>query len=109
AAPGDFSGQTQSQAVYSFDLAKGGQMEKIVDQISTVDITTDGKKVLYRKGRDFFIASAESAAKPEEGRQDFSKMEVRVVPAEEWRQMFHESMRIMRDWFYDPNHHGHNL
>ncbi|HEY8226611.1 MAG TPA: S41 family peptidase [Pyrinomonadaceae bacterium] len=109
AAPGDFSGQTQSQAVYSFDLAKGGQMEKIVDQISAVDITTDGKKVLYRKGRDFFLTSTEAPAKPDEGRQDFSKMEVRVVPAEEWRQMFHESMRIMRDWFYDPNHHGQNL
>ena len=36
-------------------------------------------------------------------------MEVRVVPAEEWRQMFHESIRIMRDWFYDPNYHGQNL
>ena len=106
--PGDF-GTPQTQAVYSFDLAKGGQMQKIADQISAVDITTDGKKILYRKGRDFFFASTEAAAKPDEGRQDFSKMEVRVVPAEEWRQMFHESMRIMRDWFYDPNHHGQNL
>jgi len=84
-------------------------MQKIVDQINAVDITTDGKKILYRKGRDFFLAATESPAKPDEGRQDFSKMEVRVVPAEEWRQMFHESMRIMRDWFYDPNYHGQNL
>jgi tricorn protease len=109
AAPGDFGGQTQSQAVYSFDINKGGQMQKIVDQINAVDITTDGKKILYRKGRDFFIASTDGPAKPDDGRQDFSKMEVRAVPAEEWRQMFHESMRIMRDWFYDPNHHGQNL
>jgi tricorn protease len=109
AAPGDFSAPTQSQAVYSFDVAKGGQMEKIVDQINAVDITPDGKKILYRKGRDFFLASTEAAAKAGEGRQDLSKIEVRVVPAEEWRQMFHESMRIMRDWFYDPNHHGQNL
>jgi tricorn protease len=109
AAPGDFSGQTQSQAVYSFDTATGGQMQKIVDQINALDITTDGKKILYRKGRDFFLASTEGSAKPTEGRQDFSKMEVRAVPAEEWRQMFHESMRIMRDWFYDPNYHGQNL
>ncbi|MGH9905066.1 MAG: S41 family peptidase, partial [Pyrinomonadaceae bacterium] len=109
AAPGDFGGPTQSQAVYSFDIAKGGQMEKIVDQINAVDITMDGKKILYRKGRDFFLVSTEAAAKPNEGKQDFSKMEVRVVPAEEWRQMFHESVRIMRDWFYDPNHHGQNL
>jgi tricorn protease len=106
--PGDFSGQ-QSQVVYSFDLAKGGQPEKIMDQINAVDITTDGKKILYRKGRDFFLTSAEAPAKPDEGKQDFSKLEVRVVPAEEWRQMFHESIRIMRDWFYDPNYHGQNL
>ncbi|HEU4836930.1 MAG TPA: PDZ domain-containing protein [Pyrinomonadaceae bacterium] len=109
ATPGDLGAQTQSQAVYSFDIAKGGQMQKIVDQINAVDITTDGKKLLYRKGRDFFLTSTDGPAKPDEGRQDFSKMEVRVVPAEEWRQMFHESMRIMRDWFYDPNYHGQNL
>jgi tricorn protease len=108
-APGDFGGQTQSQAVYSFDIAKGGPMQKIVDQINAVDITADGKKILYRKGRDFFLTSTDGPAKPDEGRQDFSKMEVRVVPADEWRQMFHESMRIMRDWFYDPNYHGQNL
>src|SRR5215213_2312326 len=109
AAPGDFGGQTQSQAVYSFDVSKGGPMQKIVDQINAVDITQDGQRILYRKGRDFFFASTDAPAKPDEGKQDFSKMEVRVVPAEEWRQMFHESMRIMRDWFYDPNYHGQNL
>lgn len=105
---GDPSGPT-GQTVYSFDVAKGGQMQKIVDQINAVDITADGKKILYRKGREFFLVSTDAPAKPDEGRQDFSKMEVRVVPAEEWRQIFHESMRIMRDWFYDPNYHGQNL
>ena len=105
---GDPGGPT-SRTISSFDVAKGGQMQKIVDQINAVDITADGKKILYRKGRDYFLASTDAPAKPDEGRQDFSKMEVRVVPAEEWRQMFHESMRIMRDWFYDPNHHGQNL
>jgi tricorn protease len=109
AAPGDFGGQTQSRAVYSFDLSAGRPMQKLVDQINAVDITTDGKKILYRKGRDYFLASTDAPSKPDEGRQDFSKMEVRVVPAEEWRQMFHESMRIMRDWFYDPNYHGQDL
>jgi tricorn protease len=109
AAPGDFGGQPQSEAVYSYDLTKGGPMTKIVDQINAVDITADGNRILYRKGRDFFLASAETPAKPDEGKMDFSKMEVRVVPADEWKQMFHESMRIMRDWFYDPSYHGQNL
>ena len=109
AAPGDLGGQQQTEAVYSFDLAKGGQMEKIADEIDAVDITADGEKILYRKGRDFFMVSTGAPAKAGEGKLDFSKMEVRVVPAEEWRQMFHESKRIMRDWFYDTNYHGRNL
>ena len=102
-------GGPTSRSIYSYDIVKGGQAQKIVDQINAVDITTDGKKILYLKGRDFFLVSSEAPPKADEGRQDFSKIEVRVVPAEEWRQMFHESIRIMRDWFYDPNHHGQNL
>jgi len=102
-------GGPASQSVYSIDIAKSGPPQKIVDQINSVDVTTDGKKLLYRKGRDFFLVSSDAPPKADEGRQDFSKIEVRVVPAEEWRQMFHESIRIMRDWFYDPNHHGQNL
>jgi tricorn protease len=109
AAPGDVSGQTQSQAVYTHDITKGAPMQKVVDNIDAVDITPDGQRILYRKGRDFFLVGTEATAKPDEGKQDFSKMQVHVVPAEEWRQMFHESMRIMRDWFYDPNYHGRNL
>jgi tricorn protease len=102
-------GGPTSQTLYSFDLAKGGQAQKIVDQLSALDISGDGKKIFYRKGRDFFLVLSEAPPKADEGRQDFSKIEVRVVPAEEWRQMFHESIRIMRDWFYDPNYHGQNL
>ena len=109
AAPGAIDGPTQTTALYSFDLAKGGQWTKILDQADGVDVTADAEKVLYRKGRDYFLTSASQAVKPDDGRVDFSKMEVRVVPADEWRQMFHESMRIMRDWFYDTNYHGQNL
>lgn len=105
---GDPGGPT-SQTIYSFDLARGGQMQKLVEQISSIDVTADGKKILYRKGREYFLVSSEAPPKADEGLQDFSKIEVRVVPGEEWRQMFHESIRIMRDWFYDPNHHGQNL
>ena len=105
---GDPSGPS-SQTIYSYDIAKGGQMQKLVEQIRSVDVTTDGKKLLYGKGRDYFLVSSEAPPKADEGRQDFGKMEVRVVPAEEWCQMFHESIRIMRDWFYDPNYHGRNL
>jgi tricorn protease len=107
--PGDFNEQAQTQVLYMFNSAKPNGLEKIVDDIGGVDITSDGSKILYRKGRDYFLTSAESAVKEGDGKQDFSKMEVKINPAEEWRQIFHESVRLMRDWFYDPNFHGQNL
>ena len=109
AAPGNFNEQTQTQALYSFNTANPKGLEKIVGDIASLDVTGDGGKILYRKGRDFFLTSSEGAVKDGDGRQDFSKMEIRINPAEEWRQIFHESARLMRDWFYDPNLHGQNI
>ena len=109
AAPGDFNSETQTTKIFLFDLAKGGEMQKIVEGIGGFDLTSNGAKLLYGRGRDWFLIDAETAAKDGGGKLDLSKMEVRVIPAEEWRQIFDESMRIMRDWFYDPNYHGQNL
>lgn len=107
--PGDLNDRQQTQAVYYYDLAKPDALQKVVDEIDAVDITRDGSRILYRKGRDYFLTGADAAVKPDEGKQNFNKMEVSVTPADEWQQMFHESMRIMRDWFYAPNYHGQNL
>ncbi|HEY8560964.1 MAG TPA: PDZ domain-containing protein [Pyrinomonadaceae bacterium] len=109
ATPGDFNEQTQTQALYGFDAAKPNGLEKIVGDVGGVDLTGDGGKILYRKGRDYFLTGAGGAVKEGDGRQDFGKMEIKINPAEEWRQIFHESVRLMRDWFYDPNLHGQNL
>jgi tricorn protease len=106
--PGDVSIQN-SRVLYSFDSAQPSKMEKFVEGIGGYELTRDGSKLLYQKGRDWFLVSTDAAPKTDEGKLDLSKMEVRVTPSEEWRQMFRESMRIMRDWFYDPNYHGQNL
>ncbi|MBA4183099.1 MAG: PDZ domain-containing protein, partial [Acidobacteria bacterium] len=108
-APGNFEEPPQL-AVYLFNLASPEKgLEKIVDGFDSVEVTRDGNRILYQTGDDFFLTGAEAAAKPDEGKLNLSKMEIRVDPAEEWRQMLHESMRQMRDWFYDPNYHGQNL
>ncbi len=36
-------------------------------------------------------------------------MEVYVDPKAEWQQMYRETWRIERDFFYDPNYHGLDL
>ncbi|HRH45162.1 MAG TPA: PDZ domain-containing protein, partial [Pyrinomonadaceae bacterium] len=107
--PGDFNSQSQTTAVYLFDLAKSGEMQKIVENINGFDLSRDGSKLLYGKRGDWFVVNSETPPKADEGKLNIAKMEIKINPAEEWRQIFHESMRIMRDWFYDPNHHGQNL
>ncbi|CAA9430967.1 MAG: tolB protein precursor, periplasmic protein involved in the tonb-independent uptake of group A colicins [uncultured Pyrinomonadaceae bacterium] len=107
-APGDVSIQN-SLVIYSVDAAQPAKMDKFIEGIGSYELTGDGSRILYQKGRDWFLVSTDAAPKTDEGKLDLSKMEVKVNPAEEWRQMFRESMRIMRDWFYDPNYHGQNL
>ena len=36
-------------------------------------------------------------------------MEVRVEPATEWNEIYHEAFRFERDFFYDPGFHGLDL
>ena len=44
--------------------------------------------------------------KPGEGALSFADLQVRVDPAAEWTQMYHEVWRIERAYFYDPHFHG---
>ena len=86
------------------------RLEKLVEDVRGFDTSLDGNSLLYLKGRaDWFLVSASTAPKPDEGKLDLKKLEVSVDPRAEWKQMYHESWRIMRDWFYDPNHHGQDL
>src|SRR5713226_7378578 len=40
---------------------------------------------------------------------NLAAMEVRVEPAVEWKEMYHEAFRFERDFFYDPGFHGLDL
>ena len=96
--------------------------EKLADRVASYQITADGEKMLVAQlppkppggaptppgGRkpSYVIASAITALKPGEGALSVSGLEVRVDPAAEWKQMFHEVWRIQRAYFYDPGFHG---
>jgi tricorn protease len=99
------------QTLYLYDLSKPAKLEKLVEEVRGFDVSYDGNRMFYLKGRgpDWFLVSALAAPKADEGKLDLKKLEVAIDPAAEWKQMYHESWRIMRDWFYDPNYHGQNL
>ncbi len=102
-------GSNPAQSLYTYDLAKPPKHEKFVEEIGGFEFSRDGKRLLYAKDRNWFLVSTKEPPKPDEGKLDFKRLEVKVDPRAEWRQMYRESWRIMRDWFYDPNHHGQNL
>ncbi|MHB8816347.1 MAG: S41 family peptidase, partial [Steroidobacteraceae bacterium] len=90
-------------SVLQFDL-KTKKMQGIVDGITRGALSYNSEKLLYRRGDDWFIADATPNAKPDH--LDLSAMRVRVVPQEEWAQMYRDAWRIQRAFFYNPNFDG---
>lgn len=76
--------------------------------VSDYRVSADGKKLLYASGQPatYAVVGVADTPKPEDGRLDLDRAEVRVEPRAEWAQIFEEGVRIHRDFFYDPAMHG---
>ena len=106
--PTDAGSGPGGATLHKFDLEKR-KLDKVLDKINAFEISANGEKMLYRQEQNWFIASASQPVKPGEGKLKMEEMEVFVDPREEWKQMYRETWRIERDFFYDPNHHGLDL
>jgi tricorn protease len=82
-----------------FDLSSR-KTQGVIGGIAEFTLAADGEKLLYKKGQDWFIADAHPNAKPDH--LDLSQMRVRVVPREQWAQMYRDAWRIQRAFFYNP-------
>jgi tricorn protease len=108
-APVPAQGPQRDQTVHKFEL-KTRKTEKFLDGIREFEVSFNGEKALHRKGQDqWFITGTGVVPKPGEGALKLDRMEVRVDPRAEWKQMYAEVWRIERDFFYDPNLHGVDL
>src|ERR1700730_9721458 len=98
----------EKPVLHVYDL-KERKDEKVVEGLSSYALSADGKKVLYKMEKDYFIAdAAPEKAKNEEARKklDLSHMRVRVEPVQEWVEMFNSAWRLERDFFYSPKMNG---
>ncbi len=108
------SRQPPALSIVRFDLEKR-KAKTLVEGVSGLSVSADGKKMLYPKGKSWWIAKTDGPpAAPGGGDDDAGplatgRMEVKVDPRAEWRQMYHEVWRIERDFFYDPHYHGLDL
>lgn len=96
----------QKPKFYYYDAIKWE--EKEVGDFSEYIISRDEKSILFKSGEDFYISSLKDNITTKDGKLDLTDLTVQLDRQEEWRQVFNESWRHMRDFFYDPNMHGYD-
>ena len=101
-----------SQTIQKFDLSKR-KVDKALEDVNDFTVSFDGEKILYRKGDSWSTASADDGPsgppKPGFGPLKLDGWEVYVEPRAMWKQIYNETWRIERDFFYDPHYHGLNI
>ncbi len=102
------------QTIQKFDLSKR-KVDKFLDEVNDYVVSFDGGKILYRKGESWVTASADEPPspagppKPGIGPLKLDGWQVYVEPRAMWKQIYNETWRIERDFFYDPHYHGLDL
>ena len=94
--------------LHKFDLA-ANKADKLGEGFREFAVSPDGKKMLYHLGARWAIPSTPLPESSPDGWLGLTKLEVRIDPVAEWRQMYDEVWRLERDFFYDPDHHGLDL
>jgi tricorn protease len=103
----------QNETIQKFDLSKR-KVDKFIEEINDYTVSFDGEKLLYRKGDSWATASTDEPPnpaaggppKPGIGPLKLDGWEVYVEPRAMWKQIYNETWRIERDFFYDPHYHG---
>lgn len=98
--------RTTRTVIAYYDLK--AQKETELGNFDGFELTANGKRMLVRSGRDYHLIDTPSGRidlKPDT-KLDFSKLELVLDRRAEWTQIFDESWRQMRDFFYAPNMHG---
>ena len=107
------SDDSPKQVIQKFDLSKR-KADKFLEDVNDYALSFNGEKLLYRKDHEWALSGTEEppseGGKPKPGEGPLKlDMEVYVQPREMWKQIYQETWRIERDFFYDPNHHGLDL
>ncbi len=96
--------QGEKRSVVYFDLDKREE-KTIVSDVSNYTLSADGNKMIVSKSGSFFVVDVALEQKLDK-KMPTDQMEMTIVPREEWKQLFIDTWRLERDFFYDPNMHG---
>jgi tricorn protease len=76
--------------------------KSVIEKIDTYELSANGEKLVYRAGPAVGILDAGGAGKVGDGALKLDDLTMRLDRRAEWKQIFHEAWRMMRDNFYDP-------
>lgn len=88
-----------------FDLGSR-QSNEILSGFQGLAFNQNRTKLAYFAGQIVGIADVRPGIAPGTGRVNLDAVEAVIDPREEWRQVFNEAWRYMRDRFYDPSFTG---
>lgn len=95
---------SRSATLHYYDL-KEREEKSILSDVGQAKLTADGKMILVSsKGKYGIIQAAENQKLDKAIPTEHLAMD--LVPREEWRQIFLDTWRRHRDFFYDPQMHG---
>lgn len=94
----------ETSTLLFYDL-KEREEKTVLTNASRFTLTTDGKKILVQRKRDWTFVNV-AADQKFENPIATADLEMTVDPVQEWRQIFADAWRFNRDYFYDPSMHG---
>ena len=108
AGPGSEDGARPTGKLVSFEI-KDRDVEPVtvLDAVSQFVVSADRKKLALVKDNNLYVFDAgPPPAKLEKAKVDLTGLAVSYQPRENWREIFVDSWRMHRDYFYDPAMHG---
>ncbi len=90
--------------LHIFDM-KEKKENVLSDKIRSYDLSTNGEQMIVRKGSDIFTSSVNDAYKSKNvtDKLNVEEMSYTVNVQKEWNQIFDDTWRWYRDFFFDPN------
>lgn len=86
---------------------EGKKLEEFAKGASQVYVSANGEKILFKSGPSWRVVATNRAPSPADGNVSVN-LTMKLNRQEEWKQIFEETWRYERDYFYDPNMHGRN-
>jgi tricorn protease len=86
--------------VFEVDKRKG---REFLNPVNGYDVAPDGSAVVYKSDSTYGIVEIKEGVKVGDGKLDLSGLRMELDPKAEWGQIFQDTWRLQRDFFYLPD------